>query len=106
MKRTFLVLIGIIIVAAFLTAEFYIGYEMGYNKHKEEANARAKEMIDNEEIPNFSNELLYLKIFQLLIYLVQSFLAHLIRNHPNDFLMRLVYIFEAHLLIGLDYLTH
>lgn len=56
MKRTFLVLIGIIIVAAFLTAEFYIGYEMGYKKHKEEANARAKEMIDNEEIPNFSME--------------------------------------------------
>lgn len=56
MKRTFLVLIGIIIVAVFLTAEFYIGYEMGYNKHKEEANARAKEMIDNEEIPNYSME--------------------------------------------------
>ncbi len=56
MKRTILVLIGIVIVAAFLTAEFYIGYEMGYNKHKEEANTRAKEMIDNEEIPNYSME--------------------------------------------------
>lgn len=56
MKRTILVLIGILIGATILTAEFYIGYEQGYKAHKDEANTRAKEMIDNEEIPNNSME--------------------------------------------------
>lgn len=53
MKKYILILIGIIVTIILLTAEFYIGYEMGYQKHKDEANDRAREMIRNDEIPNY-----------------------------------------------------
>lgn len=53
MKRYILILIAIIVTTIFLTAEFYVGYEMGYQKHKDEANERAREMIRNDEIPNY-----------------------------------------------------
>ena len=53
MKKYILILIGIIVTTILLTAEFYIGYEMGYQKHKDEANDRAREMIRNDEIPNY-----------------------------------------------------
>ncbi len=53
MKKYILILIGIIVAIILLTAEFYVGYEMGYQKHKDEANDRAREMIRNEEIPNY-----------------------------------------------------
>ena len=53
MKKYILIITGIIVVAILLAAEFYIGYEMGYQKHKDEANGRAKEMILNDEIPNY-----------------------------------------------------
>ncbi|PWN59954.1 hypothetical protein [Chryseobacterium oncorhynchi] len=45
-------LIKIVIAGTLLT----LAYEMGYRQHKNEANGRAKEMIDNEEIPNYSME--------------------------------------------------
>ena len=53
MKNYILIVVGIIVVTILLTAEFYIGYEMGYQNHKEEANCRAREMILNNEIPNY-----------------------------------------------------
>lgn len=53
MKKYILILTGIIVTTILLTAEFYIGYEMGYQKHKDEANDRAREMIRNDEIPNY-----------------------------------------------------
>lgn len=53
MKKYILILIGIIVTTILLTAEFCIGYEMGYQKHKDEANDRAREMIRNDEIPNY-----------------------------------------------------
>lgn len=53
MKRYILILIAIIVTTILLTAEFYVGYEMGYQKHKDEANDRAREMIRNDEIPNY-----------------------------------------------------
>ncbi|WP_332453739.1 hypothetical protein [Chryseobacterium aquaticum] len=53
MKKYILILIGIIVTTILLTAEFYIGYEMGYQNHKDEANDRAREMIRNDEIPNY-----------------------------------------------------
>lgn len=53
MKKYIIILIGIVVTAIFLSAEFYIGYEMGYQKHKDEANDRAREMIKNDEIPNY-----------------------------------------------------
>ncbi len=53
MKKYILILIGIIVTTILLTAEFYIGYEMGYQKHKDESNDRAREMIRNDEIPNY-----------------------------------------------------
>lgn len=53
MKKTVFIIIGIITVAFILSLEFYIGYEMGYQHHKDEANGRAKEMIQNDEIPNY-----------------------------------------------------
>lgn len=53
MKKYILILIGIIVTTILLTAEFYIGYEMCYQKHKDEANDRARKMIRNDEIPNY-----------------------------------------------------
>lgn len=56
MKKTTIIIIGIFATAILLSLEFYIGYEMGYQHHKDEANERAKEMILNDEIPNYSME--------------------------------------------------
>lgn len=52
MRKYILILLGIIVTTILLTAEFYVGYVMGYQKHKDEANDRATEMIRNDEIPN------------------------------------------------------
>lgn len=56
MKKTSIIIIGIFATAILLSLEFYIGYEMGYQHHKDEANGRAKEMILNDEIPNYFME--------------------------------------------------
>lgn len=48
--KTIILALGAILL---LTLEFYIGYELGYKKAKTEANQRAKEMILNDEIPNY-----------------------------------------------------
>ncbi len=56
MKKATIIIIGIISTAIVLSIEFYVGYEMGYQHHKDEANGRAKEMILNDEIPNYSME--------------------------------------------------
>lgn len=56
MKMTSIIIIGILATAILFSLEFYIGYEMGYQHHKDEANGRAKEMILNDEIPNYSME--------------------------------------------------
>lgn len=53
MKKTTIIIIGIFATAILLSLEFYVGYEMGYQNHKDEANGRAKEMILNDEIPNY-----------------------------------------------------
>ncbi|WP_139423879.1 hypothetical protein [Chryseobacterium mulctrae] len=53
MKKATIIIIGIFATAILLSLEFYIGYEMGYQHHKDEANGRAKEMILNDEIPNY-----------------------------------------------------
>lgn len=39
-----------------LRLEFSIGYKTGYQKQKGEANGRAKDMILNDEIPNYTIE--------------------------------------------------
>jgi hypothetical protein len=52
MKNKILVLIGIMATVFLLTVNFYFGYKMGYQQHKDEANGRAVEMILNDEIPN------------------------------------------------------
>ena len=56
MKKTTIIIFGILATAILLSLEFYIGYEMGYQHHKDEANGRAKERILNDEIPNYSME--------------------------------------------------
>lgn len=53
MKNKILVFIGIIATAFLLTLNYYFGYKMGYQQHKDEANERALEMILNDEIPNY-----------------------------------------------------
>lgn len=53
MKNKILVLIGIVATAFLLTLNYYLGYKMGYQQHKDEANERAVEMILNDEIPNY-----------------------------------------------------
>lgn len=53
MKKSSIINIGIVATIILLSLQFYIGYQMGYQKHKDEANGRAKEMILNEEIPNY-----------------------------------------------------
>lgn len=53
MKNKILVLIGIVATAFLLTVNYYFGYKMGYQQHKDEANGRAVEMILNDEIPNY-----------------------------------------------------
>lgn len=53
MKKTTIITIGIFATAILLSLEFYIGFKMGYQKHNDEANERAKEMILNDEIPDY-----------------------------------------------------
>lgn len=54
--KKIVIIIGILATAILLSLEFYVGYEMGYQHHKDEANGKAKEMILNDEIPNYSME--------------------------------------------------
>lgn len=49
MKKTILMLIAILMLLV-------LAYQFGYHKHKSEANERAIEMIENDEIPNYSME--------------------------------------------------
>ncbi|REC40932.1 hypothetical protein [Chryseobacterium sp. 5_R23647] len=51
--KKIVIIIGILATAILLSLEFYVGYEMGYQHHKDEANGKAKEMILNDEIPNY-----------------------------------------------------
>jgi flagellar basal body-associated protein FliL len=53
MKKYTIIIIGFVITATLLTVEFYMAYHIGYQQHKDEANGRAKEMILNDEIPNY-----------------------------------------------------
>ena len=56
MNKNVKIFFAIVAIIILLTGEFCIGYQFGYNIHKEEANQRAKEMILNKEIPNYYME--------------------------------------------------
>ncbi|MCY1659324.1 hypothetical protein [Chryseobacterium sp. SL1] len=54
MKNKFLLIAVLFVLAIILSGNYYFGYQIVYQQHKDEENGRAKDIIKNKEIPNYN----------------------------------------------------